>query len=131
MKNRKWVYPILVLVIAGGILTYNYVYQDHRDIKSEKVAFSITAANLKEAFINNEEEATTLYLNQTIELNGTLTSVDGNSLVLDNSVFFVLNEGEKEVDASLKGTQIKIKGRCIGYDSLLEEVKFDQASLIQ
>jgi len=131
MKKRKWIYPLLILIVAGGIIGYNYIYQDHRDIKKEKAAFTVKATELTAAFQNDETAATEKYLNQTIEVQGRLTGIDGSSLVLENVVFFALSENEEAPDQTKLNTNVTLKGRCIGYDSLLEEVKLDQASLIE
>jgi len=131
MKKRKWIYPLLVLIVAAGIIGYNYIYQDHRDIKKEKAAFTVKATDLTAAFQNDETAATEKYLNQTIEVQGQLTGIDGTSLVLENVVFFALSENETVPNQTKLNTNVTLKGRCIGYDSLLEEVKLDQASLIE
>ena len=129
MQNRKWLYPLLILIVAIGIMGYNYIFQDHRDIKTEKVAFRLTATELATHFQNDEETARLQYENKTIVVSGQLTSIDGTSLVLDNKVFFALSENETPPTPNKLNTTISLKGRCLGYDSLLEEVNLDQASL--
>ena len=129
MQNRKWLYPLLILIVAIGIMGYNYIFQDHRDIKTEKVAFRLTATELATRFQNDEETARLQYENKTIVVSGQLTSIDGTSLVLDNKVFFALSENETPPTPNKLNTTISLKGRCLGYDSLLEEVNLDQASL--
>ena len=129
--KRKWIYLLLVLVVVAAIIGYNYIYQDHRDIKSEKAAFSLKAADLTNAFQQNEEDATAKYLNKTIEVSGKLTGIDGSSLVLEQVVFFALSESETPPDQTRINNEVTVKGRCIGYDNLLEEVKLDQASLVE
>ncbi len=131
MRSRKWVYPLIVLLIASVIIGYRYIYPDHRDISSEKAVFSLNAASFKQAFQDNEQDATATYQDQTIEVSGVLTSVNGTTLVIDNSVFFALSENETPPEKSWLNTQITVKGRCTGYDSLLEEVNLDQASIIK
>ena len=131
MKKRKWIYPLVILIVAAGIAGYNYIYQDHRDIKTEKAAFTVKATELTKAFQSDETAATQKYLNKTIEVQGTLTGIDGTSLVLENVVFFALSENETAPNQTKLNTNITLKGRCIGYDSLLEEVKLDQASLTE
>ena len=49
MKKRKWIYPLVILIVAAGIAGYNYIYQDHRDIKTEKAAFTVKATELTKA----------------------------------------------------------------------------------
>ena len=129
MQKRKWLYPVIILIVAIGIMGYNYIFQDHRDIKTEKVAFTLTATELATSFQNDEEAARLQYENKTIAVSGQLTSIDGTSLVLDNKVFFALSENETSPTPNKLNTTISLKGRCLGYDSLLEEVNLDQASL--
>ncbi len=131
MQKRKWIYPIIIVLVAIGILGYNYVFQDHRDIKTEKVAFTLSADELATSFQNEEEAARLKYENKTIAVSGELTSIDGTSLILDNKVFFALSENETPPTTNKLNTTISLKGRCLGYDSLLEEVNLDQASLIK
>ena len=131
MRSRKWIYPLLILLVAGFIIGYNYIYQDHRNIKSEKAAFTLSADFLIQDFKSNEETATSKYLNQTIEVRGKLTAIEDASIVLDQVVFFALSENETPPKSSQLQSEIRVKGRCIGFDSLLEEVKLDQASIIE
>lgn len=129
MKNKKILLGALVVIVLVAILGYNYIYQDHRDIQSEKPAFTVKAADFIKDFQANEEVATTKYLNKTVEIEGTLSSVDGNTVVVEDVIFFALSENETPPTSDKLNTTIHIKARCIGYDNLLEEVKLDQATL--
>jgi len=131
MKKKKLIIATILILIVIAVVGYNYIYQDHRDIKKEKAAFTVKATDLTAAFQNDETAATEKYLNQTIEVQGQLTGIDGTSLVLENVVFFALSENETVPNQTKLNTNVTLKGRCIGYDSLLEEVKLDQASLIE
>lgn len=129
MKNKKIIFTVIALMIIGGIVGYNYIYQDHRDIESEKPAYTVKAASFIKEFQVNEAEATTKYLNKTIAVEGILSSIDGNTVVIDDVVFFALSENETPPTSDKINTAVQVKARCIGYDSLLEEVKLDQATL--
>lgn len=130
MNKQKWIAIFILVIGVIAIVAYNYIYQDHRDISSEKPAYSISAEELTQQFETNEGNATALYLNNTIQIEGTLTSINGQSLVVDNVVFLALNAGETIPNQNKINMQIRLKGRCIGYDNLLGEVKLDQAILI-
>ena len=131
MKNKKIILVVLVVIALSAIIGYNYIYQDHRDIESEKPAFTVKATDFIKDFQNSEEEATAKYLNKTIEIEGILSSIDGNSIVVENVIFFALSENETPPTPSQLNTTVHIKARCIGYDNLLEEVKLDQATLLK
>lgn len=127
MKRGKWVLIVLGVIIVSVVLVYNYVYQDHRDIASEEPAFSIAASEISNAFQEDEVAATEKYLNKTVLVEGILSDVDQESIVVEPGIFFALSENQiisKNIQVDVK---VEVKGRCIGYDSLLEEVKFDQA----
>jgi hypothetical protein len=129
MKSKKTLLAIIAIAIIGGIIGYNYIYQDHRDIESEKAAYTVKAADFIKEFQANEEEATTKYLNKTIAVEGILTSIDGNTVVIGDVIFFALSENETPPTSDKISTAVQVKARCIGYDSLLEEVKLDQATV--
>ncbi|WP_299113997.1 hypothetical protein [uncultured Winogradskyella sp.] len=130
---RKKIYMLLGVLIIGLIsafLVYNYVFNsEHRDIANEKATVSLSAKDIFEQFQTNEALATTNYLDQVIEMKGGITSIEDNDVVLSNGVQVSFNS--QETLKFQKGEQITIKGRCVGYDELLELVKIDQSTLIK
>ena len=125
MKKKYLILLFIVVVVV--IIGYNYIYKDHRDIGSEKAAASLTSSFLVEKFLNSSQEADSLYLDKTIEINGVVTAIGETDLVLDEKVFCSF-ESVPEVQLNAK---ITVKGRCIGFDDLLEEVKVDQCSIVK
>lgn len=128
MKKTLYIFifcVLLILFVAG----YAYIYQNHRDITSEKVVFSVTPAEIIKEFSANETIANKKYLDKTILVAGKISAIDskGNALVIDDKVFASF---EKKMPATLTiASDVKIKGRFIGYDNLLEELKMDQCSI--
>jgi hypothetical protein len=124
---RKWIIIILSLIVFG-IIGYNYIYQDHRDIGSEKPAFTISSEQILEEFQINSIDAEAKYLDKTIEVFGTITKIQNQTLVLDNAVFC---QFQNQLNSNLQISQsITLKGRFLGFDDLLEEIKLDQCYLI-
>jgi cell division protein FtsL len=113
---------ILILIIISTLFGYNYLHQDHRDIKNEDAEFVLTSDNLSNEFVINALEAETKYLNKTIEVSGLVSELNKNSLTLDDKLFCQFTN---EINVQLK-QNLKIKGRFIGYDDLLEQIKLDQ-----
>lgn len=125
---KKWIILLLVIVI-GAIIGYNYIYQDHRDIESETAEYVISADEIALEFSNDATVAEQKFLNKTIEVSGTITEVNDSDMTLDDKVFGqFLNSSKRDVKLD---TQVKIKGRVIGYDELLEQVKLDQCAIIK
>ena len=124
MSKRK-IFFLFSAVLAIAFVVYSYIYKDHRDISQENARYNLTSAALLTAFEQDYQNATQKYLNQTILVRGSVTEVEPQALILDNRVYVT---SETPLDSSLGiGAIVVIKGRCIGYDELLEWVKLDQA----
>ena len=121
----------IFIFVAAGLSIYYYVYQGHRNIDSEKAAYTLETADLQKEFTANDSLAFVKYQNQTIELRAriTLIDLDNNALVLDNKVFATFNDSLPE---GLNTNEIfNVKGRFLGYDELLDEFRMDQSSIVK
>lgn len=128
MKRNK-ILAILVLVLLIGYFVYSYLYQSHRDISSEKGSFTVTANDIHSEFKADEKKANEKYLDKTIDVTGTVSGLDvaGNAVVIDEKMFAVFKDKLPQ-DIKVQ-SKVKIKGRFMGYDDLLEEMKMDQCTL--
>ena len=129
MKKKLLLSSILIAVVAVSI--YLYIYKDHRNIATETADFSITVSTLQKEFTTNDSLAIQKYQDKTIQISGKLTSIDieNKAIVVDEKVYAnFLNA----VPSSLSvGKLIKVKGRFLGYDDLVEEFKIDQTIIIK
>ena len=120
MKNWK----ILIILIILSIIAYLYIYKDHRNIETEKPIFIVTANSIGSEFSNTSLKSEKKYLNKTIVISGVISEINQNNLTLNDAVFCQFN---KSINQTLKvKSEIEIKGRVIGYDDLLEQIKLDQ-----
>ncbi len=123
---KKWIAIIVLILIV--VIGYNYIYQDHRNISSEAPEFELNAISIKNEFASNSVASEKKYLNKTVAILGEVSDSSDKEITLNSSVFCQLIDSLKE---PLKmDSQIKIKGRVIGYDDLLEQVKLDQCIII-
>ncbi len=111
-------------MIGYGI--HRYMYQPHRDIAAEAADYTLQPESLKAAMSRADEEYK--FINKVIQTQGKITSVDQHSIILDDMI-------QINFESALPGylnpdSTLTIKGRCIGYDDLLELVKIDQATVI-
>lgn len=123
---RKIVIGFVVLIL-GLLLVYKYLYHDHRNIATEKAAFSVSVNQILKEFVADETKANSKYLDKSITVKGKITNIDNanNSIVLDEKVFVMLtNTTNVKLQAD-----VVVQGRLIGFDSLLEEIKLDQAQI--
>ena len=125
MKNKL---IVGFIIFFGIVIAYNYMYPDHRTISEEIVSFNVQADSIFNEFVDDVTQAELKYLDQTIVVSGLITSVNVENVTINNKIycqFESLNNDLKVNDS------VAIKGRCIGFDDLLEEIKLDQCSIIK
>jgi len=118
---------ILFSIAMVGILSftgYNYVmYGGARNLSSEETAYTVSSKNISTEFASNVETANKKYLEKAIVIEGTITKITGTEVIIDDSIICNL----KELDPSITKNQvITLKGRVVGYDDLMGELKLDQ-----
>jgi uncharacterized protein YpmB len=128
MKKKLLIVCFFVIIIA--FLVYSYVYKSHRDISNEKESFAISVIDLKNDYRKNDSLANAKYLDKTIVIYGKITSLDlaNRILSVDTSLSAIMKESGVSLNLN---DSIKLKGRFIGYDDLLEEFKMDECSVIK
>ena len=106
------------------------MYKPHRNIAEEEAIVTISAEELQKNF--SDENNTLKLTDKVVKVSGIISAIEQKTtLVIDDKIqvdFNIDNQINKEL---IEGTMITIKGRCVGYDDLLEIVKIDQAILIQ
>lgn len=125
--KRKWIILIAILLLAFA--GYKYIYQEHRDIQKEAAEFVLASTTIANDFSQNTTEAEKKYLNKTVEISGVVTEFNQKDLTLNNRIFCQFNDTRN--NTLNINDPITIKGRCIGYDDLLELVKIDQSTIIE
>jgi len=126
-KKNILLIALSLILLVMVFFAYRYLNKPHRNIEKETAAFERTAEELGNAFKKDPSTAYATYLDRTVIVSGTVSEIDQNSLVLGKVVFARF----ENLDPVEKNTFVRIKGRCIGYDDLLEEVKFEQCHLLQ
>lgn len=129
-KYFKIVISIVFLSLLAGTMIYFYAYKEHRNISSEKPDYELKAEQLIKEFESNVEIANQKYADRTIISYGKITSLDLNNrmIVVDEKIVI---EFSISIPKQLKiGDALKSKGRFVGYDELFQELKIDQATLL-
>ncbi|MDJ0645459.1 MAG: hypothetical protein QNJ57_05675 [Flavobacteriaceae bacterium] len=125
-KKRYIVTAFLLAALIGAYALYQYMYKEHRDIATEKIDFVLNPTALSETM--SDAQKAPEYTDKVIQTYGKVTSIEQNSVILDDQV--QVNFTTHNINNIKPGNELHIKGRCIGYDDLLELVKIDQATRI-
>ena len=126
-SSVKFLGIIIVVIIISFLSIRYYVYNvGRRDVQSEETAFEVSSGAILNDFTSNTTTSNKKYLEKTITVSGIITSIKGEEVILDNSVNCNLLTASKSLK---KNQKVTIKGRVVGYDDLLGEVKLDQCTL--
>lgn len=120
-KKSKIAFGVLFIIVIAVFSVYKYSTKPPAEIEDRSVDFTGT---YKELFREIEINAA-LWQDKIVLISGEISSLDDKGFVLSKNIYCIL----KEVSILKKITSkqnITIKGRIIGYDDLLEELKLDQ-----
>jgi uncharacterized membrane protein len=128
MKKPQIILTSLAFIGLMGFTAYNYVmHGGARDLSTEDAIFTVSSKGIAQEFTNNIELSNKKYLEKAVEVKGIITAVNNKEVVIDNSIICNL----KAPNSSLKVNQpITVKGRVVGYDDLMGELKLDQCFVI-
>ena len=128
--RKKILIIIIPLFLITGISIYLYSYKGHRNIESETADYTVTVKGLEKEFTFNDSLANAKYQDKTIEVTAIVTAVEPASkgIVIGEKIFATFKDS-LPINIEI-GRMLKIKGRFLGYDELLQEFKIDQSSLV-
>jgi hypothetical protein len=101
----------------------------HRDAASEKAKFEMTADDFSKAFKDNAVTANTTYINQAVLLEGSVTTVSGVTVTLNNIACNIDSSDTEKVKMLKPGDKVKIQGLVVGYNDLMEEIALAQCKI--
>ena len=127
--SKKVKIALVILVVAGAVaaaIGLSIFNKPHQDLASTDAAYQIEAASLFSEFESDEAGANEKYLNQVLEVKGTVQDIQstgdgGMILVLGNAgdAFGVncalLPEAKANAASIEKGAVVKVRGICTGY----------------
>lgn len=116
---------------ALAFLGYWYVFKNDRNFSSEESIKVTNVLNIITEFNENDIAANAKYLDKMIEFSGSVSLVDlkNKTMMLEEKVFTSFKPEDFVVVK--ENTIIKIKGRFLGYDELLEEIKLDNCMILK
>ena len=86
---------------------------------------NISAKNLLKEFESGRGDEK---INQIIQISGTISSVKDSLYIIDNSVVCI---PENKIENQIKlNKYVFVKGRCLGFDDLLGEIRMDHTILM-
>lgn len=129
MSKKVKIIGILLLVVLLVAISINYVFHGGvRDLATEQTEFNVSSKDIILEFSSDVTSATKKYSDKAISISGRVTEVSDSIVTIDQTIICNF----KSPDTSIKNDQlISVKGRLVGFDDLMGELKLDQCSIIK
>lgn len=143
MKKKKKLLLSIGGIIVAALLVIQFTYSGgvvgffmdmgmkmtssmkHRDVASEKAAFTFKAEEFSNAF-KTDTAAVSKYIDKAILVEGTISAIEGNHVTMGNISFNIDSTDLPKLPALKAGTAAKIQGRLTTYNDLMEEISMDK-----
>lgn len=125
--SRKSKIALLFLILVIGTVFYinNQIYKPHTSIDEMETIFSGTSIS----FLEKIKEDVSVWENKVVELKGEVTNIEDKGITISDNIYCQFKDSTV-VKALKTGDKISIKGRVVGYDDLLEELRIDKTIII-
>ena len=135
MINKKLYWSLLriflPLFIIGLVFIYFTYNKPHTDFSKSRSEFTIESKDLIAFYQIDTDNANARYLDKILLLTGIVTGAEENIIILDNGIVCTLDPSQKVNEKINLGTKVSVRGRCIGYDDLLEEIRVDHSFIMK
>jgi hypothetical protein len=132
MKKLGLLVGAMAVVLIGLVVVYTTVYnKPHTDFESQEASLEFTADALMDVFRADAAAATQELNNKVIAVSGSITAMEDNTFILNETV--VCRFGDQpggHLEDYAPGTEVKLKGRFVSFDDMLEEVRLDFCVLV-
>ena len=120
-KKNKFIVTILIVFSVIGFAIYTYAMRAPTAIENKKIHFSGASDELLLKIIDDTEA----WQDKIVVVSGEVTNIDDKGIMLSSKIYCQLKQ-LTDLQKINPSSNISIKGRIIGYDDLLEELKLDQ-----
>ncbi len=120
-KKNKFFITALVLFSSIGFVIYTFAMRAPNTIENKKIDFIGSADKLLLIILDHNEA----WQDKIVVVSGEVTGKDDKGIMLSSKIYCQLKHTTELQKINLSNN-ISLKGRIIGYDDLLEELKLDQ-----
>ena len=120
--------PLSIIVFIIIFITYN---KPHKDFNKSPFEVIIESKELISLYQDNTDNANTRFLDKILLVKGNITHIETDIIILDNGIVCTLDPSQLVTEKIHLNKKISVKGRCIGYDDLLEEIRIDHSFIMR
>ena len=132
MKKKKIIILVSLLSFLAVSTTIYFIWnKPHKNYFNAPVDISIEGTKLNEYYQNDLMDANLKFLDKILLVSGPVTKLNSRLVIIGDNIVCSLDSSHV-LDTSIKlYDEISVRGRCIGYDDLFEEVRIDHCFIIR
>jgi len=132
MKKKKIIILVSLLSFLVVSTTIYFIWnKPHKNYFNAPVDISIEGTKLNEYYQNDLMDANLKFLDKILLVSGPVTKLNSRLVIIGDNIVCSLDSSHV-LDTSIKlYDEISVRGRCIGYDDLFEEVRIDHCFIMQ
>jgi hypothetical protein len=125
---KKIIITTVLIITVFGVFGYCYIrYGGARNVSSEEAVFNVSSKSIIAEFDSDIDKSNAKYLEKAIAVKGTVSKITDKQVIIDNTIVCDLKESDPVIK---KDQMVTLKGRVVGYDDLMGEVKLDECSIV-
>ena len=132
MKKKKIIILVSLLSFLAVSTTIYFIWnKPHKNYFNAPVDISIEGTKLNEYYQNDLMDSNLKFLDKILLVSGPVTKLNSRLVIIGDNIVCSLDSSHV-LDTSIKlYDEISVRGRCIGYDDLFEEVRIDHCFIMQ
>ena len=128
MKKSKLIFIVTLFVLCISLGWYINMLLTAKPQKASDIEAKYNGS--AEAFSNLADKNIAIWFQEVIEIEGNITSIEKDGIIINSNIYCQFENPLLLED--LKGNMlINIKGKMIGFDELLMEIKLNQCIIIK
>ncbi|MFY0631803.1 MAG: hypothetical protein JXR05_15665 [Flavobacteriaceae bacterium] len=125
-KRSKIIITVIVVIAIAVFAVYKYSMLPPAQIEDRAVEFTGTSEQL----LSKIQEDADAWQDRVVIISGKISSFDEKGFTISSAIYCQMKDAKK-LNSLSSDQVVSLKGRVIGYDDLLEEVKLDQCIIQQ
>ena len=124
-KKIKITIGVIAFVLVTAFVIKSVIYKPHVLIEDQSASYEGQAT----IFLETIKADVASWQDKIVVLTGIVTSKDESGLMLNSAIYCQFKD-IKSLKTPRQDQEVTLKGRIIGYDDLLEELKLDKTIII-
>ena len=126
-KNKLvFIFTVVALLAIGVGYGYQYMFMSPKKVVEITPEFTADA----DEFNNLMDENLPSWIGKVVQITGKATQLTQDGILLNGSIYCQF-ENKKDIQSIIENQNIVVKGKLVGFDELLMEIKLNQCIIIQ